>query len=324
MYHRPKISVIIPSYNSEEYLKKAVESVINQTLKELEIILVDDGSSDKTPTLLQHYKMADNRVEVITHPKNMGLGPARNSGINQAKGKYLFFLDSDDYIHPNSFEVLYEQAEKEQLEILQAQHIRHENGKKEILPKNLPVFPQPINGTSYYNQGFFIEPKACAKLWQTDFVKNNGLKFDTGYYEDIAMVMYAFSIAKSVNNTQFPAYHYIIRQGSITGQTVTDKHIDGFKNGLIRLQQLFMNPAITGKNSSFPTQYFLYLKELSVLAIKTQNIDLQRNIKEFVEKTGQKYQKFLLSNRLLSMPKRLILKKSPYLYAKLKLKVGRY
>jgi len=323
MYHSPKISVIIPCYNSEEFLEKAVESVFNQTLQEIEIILVDDGSSDKTPTLLQQYKMADNRVEVITHPKNLGLGAARNSGIDVAKGKYLFFLDSDDYIHPNSFEVLYEQAEKEQLEILQAKHVRHKDGIKEVLPKHLPVFSQPVSGTKYYNQGFFIEPKACAKLWQTDFVKNNRLKFDSGYYEDIAMVLYAFTIAKSINNTQFPAYHYIIRQDSITGQAVTRKHIEGFKNSLIRMQQLFINPAITGKTSVFPAQYFLYLKELSILALKSQDIDLQQDVKEFVEKTGQKYQKFLSGNKLLSLPKRLILKKSPYLYAQLKLKAGR-
>jgi len=323
MYHRPKISVIIPCYNSEKFLNKAVESVLNQTLQELEIILVDDGSTDKTPTLLQQYKMSDNRVEVITHPKNFGLGAARNSGINHAKGKYLFFLDSDDYIHPNSLEVLYEQADKELLEILQAQHIRHENGKKIILPKKLPVYQQAISGTDYYNQGFFIEPKACAKLWQTDFVKKNRLKFDTGYYEDIAMVMYAFSIAKSVNNTHFPAYHYIIRQGSITGQTVSKKHIEGFKNSLIHMQQLFLNQELTQKTSVFPAQYFLYLKELSVLALKSQDTDLQLDVKKFVEKTGKKYQKYISGNRLLSMPKRIVLKKSPYFYAKLKLKAGR-
>ena len=318
MYHIPKISVIIPCFNSERYLKKAVDSVLNQSISELQIILVDDGSTDKTPVLLQQYKMQDNRVEVISHPKNLGLGPARNSGMEIAGGEYLFFLDSDDYIHPNSFEVLYDKAQAEQLDILQAQHMVHKNGTKTLMPPNFQLFPKPVSGLEYFNSGFFIEPKACAKLWRTDFVKKHHLQFATGYYEDIAMVYQAFAMAEHVNNIAFPAYHYIIRQNSITQQTVTPEHIAGFKQSLIDMQSLFMRPELTGKQSAFVAGFFLYLKELSALALQTEDASIINETKDFVNQMVDKYAKFLSGNRLLPVSKRLLLKKSPFLYAQLK------
>ena len=318
MFYKPKVSVVIPCYNSESYLKKAVDSVLNQSISELQIILVDDGSTDKTPVLLQQYKMQDNRVEVVTHPKNMGLGPARNSGIKIAGGEYLFFLDSDDYIHPNSFEVLYDKAQAEQLDILQAQHMVHENGNKTLMPPDLPLFPQAVTGIQYFNSGFLIEPKACAKLWRTEFIKKHNLQFATGYYEDIAMVFQAFAMAERVNNIAFPAYHYIIRQNSITQQTVTPAHIAGFKQSLIDMQGLFMRPELTGKQSAFTAGFFLYLKELSALALQTRDASIVNETKDFVNQMAGKYAKFLSGNRLLPVSKRVLLKKSPFLYAQLK------
>ncbi len=318
MFYKPKVSVVIPCYNSESYLKKAVDSVLNQSISELQIILVDDGSTDKTPVLLQQYKMQDNRIEVITHSKNKGLGPARNSGISIASGEYIFFLDSDDYIPPNSFEVLYDKAQTEQLEILQAQHIVHQNEEKIVMPPDLPVFPNPVTGIRYFNSGFFIEPKACVKLWRTDFIKKHNLKFATGFYEDMAMVFHAFTLANRVNNIAFPAYHYMIRQHSITQQNVTPEHIAGYKQSLIDLQDLFLRPELTGKHSAFVAAFFLYLKELSGMTLKTGDNSIIKETKIFVDEMTRKYGQFLSGNRLLSFPKRMLLKRSPFLYARLK------
>ncbi len=318
MFHKPKISVIIPCYNSEAFLQKAVDSVINQSLSELQIILVDDGSTDKTSTLLQQYKMSDNRVEVVTHHENLGLGAARNSGMAKATGEYIFFLDSDDYIHPNSFEVLYEKSKDENLDILQMQYIRHQNGQKKVMPEYLPPFTKPITGLEYFHQDFLIEPKACVKLWRTGFIKEHHLQFDSGYYEDMAMVFYATSIAQRINNILFPAYHYIIRQGSITNQKKQKAHIDGLKQSLILLQQLFTNQQLTDHNSSFPASFFLYLKELSMLALHSEEQQIISDTKVFVRQMTQKYRSFIKNNRFLDFKRRYLLQKSPFLYAKLK------
>ena len=107
----PKISVIVPVYNVERYLDRCIQSILNQTLKELEIILVDDGSPDNCPALCDEYAQKDARIKVI-HKKNEGLGFARNAGLNLASGKFVSFLDSDDWVAPAMYETLYRVAEK--------------------------------------------------------------------------------------------------------------------------------------------------------------------------------------------------------------------
>ena len=106
---KPKISVVIPIYNVEKYLQRCVDSVLNQTLRDLEIILVDDGSPDKCPLICDQYAKKDSRVFVI-HKKNGGLASARNAGMKAATGTYLFFLDSDDWIDLDGLELLYNTA----------------------------------------------------------------------------------------------------------------------------------------------------------------------------------------------------------------------
>ena len=103
----PKVSVIIPIYNVETYLPQCLDSIINQTLKEIEIICVDDGSTDKSLDILKEYAKKDKRVAIITQ-KNLHAGVARNAGLSQAKGEYISFLDSDDFCEPEMFEKMYQ------------------------------------------------------------------------------------------------------------------------------------------------------------------------------------------------------------------------
>ena len=100
------ISIIIPVYKVEKYIYKCIDSVLNQTYKNLEIILVDDGSPDKCPEICEEYAKKDNRIKII-HKKNGGLSDARNAGLKVATGKYIGFVDSDDYIEKDMYQVLY-------------------------------------------------------------------------------------------------------------------------------------------------------------------------------------------------------------------------
>ena len=319
MYHKPKVSVIIPCYNSEKHLQKAVDSVLQQSLESFEIILVDDGSTDKTPYLLQQLKMSDLRIDVITHAKNMGLGPARNSGIEQAGGEYIFFLDSDDYIHPNTFEVFYELASSQNLDILQGRYVIHENNNKELYPKNLIPFPDAISGLQYYHQGIFIEPKAHGKLWKTEFIKENNFKFPTGYYEDIVLVFNAFFQAKRVNNSLFPAYRYIIRNDSITGQKITAKHVLDYQTALKNLQSLFIQESLIDKNSSFPASFLLYMVELCRMSYELDDKEIHREIEAFTNELLKRYRKIMYANKNISKIKRLAMIQNPCRYARLKI-----
>ena len=101
-----KVSIVIPVYNTEKYIRECLDSVINQTLKEIEIILIDDGSIDSSGLLCDAWVLKDNRVKVI-HQANQGLSGARNTGIDNASGEYIFFCDSDDFIRKDTIERLY-------------------------------------------------------------------------------------------------------------------------------------------------------------------------------------------------------------------------
>lgn len=125
----PKVSIIIPVYNVEPYLNQCVQSVLCQTLKEIEVILVDDESPDHCPTMCDAYAQQDNRVKVI-HKKNGGLGVARNSGLGIATGEYVAFVDSDDFIAHNMMEVLYNTAIQYGADEVRSGVIFYENGKE--------------------------------------------------------------------------------------------------------------------------------------------------------------------------------------------------
>ena len=111
------VSVIIPVYNVEEYLKEALESVVNQSLKDIEIIIINDGSTDKSLRIIKGYATKDKRIKIINQ-KNQGQSIARNSGIENAKGKYIYFMDSDDYIALETLEVCYKKCEEYELEMI--------------------------------------------------------------------------------------------------------------------------------------------------------------------------------------------------------------
>lgn len=113
---RPKVSIIVPIYNVESYLSRCLQSLMNQTIKEIEIILIDDGSPDNCPRLCDAYASEDNRVKVI-HKENEGLGFARNSGLEIATGEYVAFVDSDDFVDVHMYEELYEIAQRADLDV---------------------------------------------------------------------------------------------------------------------------------------------------------------------------------------------------------------
>lgn len=124
---KPKVSVIVPVYNVENYLGRCMESLLNQTLKEIEIILVDDGSPDKCPQMCNEYVKQDCRVKVV-HKANAGLGYARNSGIEVASGEYIAFVDSDDYVDKNAYQIMYDEALKVNADYVCCGYKRIQNG----------------------------------------------------------------------------------------------------------------------------------------------------------------------------------------------------
>ncbi|HFD6724085.1 TPA: glycosyltransferase family 2 protein, partial [Enterococcus faecium] len=122
------VSVIVPIYNVEKYLRKCVDSLLSQTLKEIEIVLVDDGSPDASGEIADEYQKKYSNVKTI-HRENGGLGPARNTGIENATGEYVAFLDSDDWVESDMYEKLYLVASKENADIVVSGHCDFANDK---------------------------------------------------------------------------------------------------------------------------------------------------------------------------------------------------
>ena len=127
-----KVSVIIPVYNVEPYLKQCMDSVVGQTLKDIEIICVDDGSTDGSLDILKEYATEDSRIQIIEQ-KNAGAGAARNNGMRHATGKYLSFLDSDDFFEPRMLEKAYDLAEKDQADFVAYKSDQYHTEKKQFV-----------------------------------------------------------------------------------------------------------------------------------------------------------------------------------------------
>ena len=223
-----KLSIIVPIYNVAPYLRKCVDSLLAQDLpsSEYEIILVDDESPDACPQICDDYAAAHSTIRVV-HRENGGLSAARNSGIEVARGEYIMFVDSDDYIEPNVLGGLMEQVEKEQLDVLRYdyQNVRIVDSRESIVNSRYEVFEpnkQPhkadkryeiVDGVAYLN----MRMRYACYAWQWIVRKEIVSMFTKGiHFEDVDWLPRMMLKAKRVNSTQMVVYDYFWREGSIT------------------------------------------------------------------------------------------------------------
>lgn len=210
------ISIIVPVYNVEEYLEKCVESIINQTYKNIEIILVDDGATDNSGKICDELGKRDNRIKVI-HKVNGGLSDARNAGLKIAKGEYIGFVDSDDYIAEDMFETLYNLNKKYNSEISIVSFYEIYKGKVIGVrdSKNLEELTK-IEAIRELLIDTNIQSYAWNKLFKKELFE--GLEFPTNKnFEDIATTLLLFEKANKVVLLEDPKYYYVRRDNSIIG-----------------------------------------------------------------------------------------------------------
>lgn len=211
------ISVIVPIYNAEKYLNKCVDSLINQTKKELEFILVNDGSTDKTEEIIKSYK--DSRIKYFKN-KNQGIGKTRNFGIEKATGKYIMFLDSDDYLKNNTCEILYKNVEKTDADLAICDFYKiYDSGVEEKI-KLLSFKPTTLRKTPSLVNEINLAP--WNKLYKKELITKNKIKFvENLKYEDAPFVIEAFSKAGKIIKVDEYLNYYLIHGNSET--TVRDK-----------------------------------------------------------------------------------------------------
>ena len=202
----PEVSIIVPVYNSSKYLDELFQNLLNQTLQDIEIICVDDGSQDNSAEIIKKYTGSDDRIKYIFQ-NNQGAGAARNTGVAVSTGKYLICIDSDDVYEKTMIEILYNKAKETDSDIVicKFKQIDIKSGK---ISHNLGVNNKYLPCTNVFSrkdtENIFqvTNPGTCNKLYKAEFVKRNNLKFSTTRCSnDIAFVLKAISAADKITHT---------------------------------------------------------------------------------------------------------------------------
>lgn len=239
MAGRELISVIVPIYNVEKYLKKCVDSILRQTYVHLEVILVDDGSPDGCPQMCDEYALRDARVKVV-HKRNGGLSDARNAGIDIAKGAYLAFVDSDDFIEKDMLEKLYYSLIKYQADFsLCGLYCVDESGKRIPEQENKEIesgcWSYQDFWNNYYKDYSMTCVVACNKLYRKELFEN--VRYRVGkLHEDEFAIHYLVKRSTRIATVSERLYGYLRRTDSITGVGFNEKKLDGIEALVERCQ----------------------------------------------------------------------------------------
>lgn len=220
------ITVIIPVYNIENCLKHCVYSVINQSYKNLQIILVDDGSTDCSGKVCDELALRDGRIQVI-HKKNGGLSDARNAGLNEAKGKYIGFVDGDDYIDKDMYEDLYAAICDTQADMASCGYYREAGDTTDIrgYSKENQVLDRVQAYAAFFMHASIIGCSCCNKLFAKSIFEE--LRFKEGIQsEDLEFLYRAFDVVERVVCINKIEYHYVYREGSITESPFNERNMN--------------------------------------------------------------------------------------------------
>lgn len=310
-----KLSIIVPIYNVAAYLRKCVDSLLVQDISDYEIILVDDGSTDNSGAIADEILNAHSQSPIahcqikVEHQLNAGLSAARNTGISLATGKYILFVDSDDYLQPNTLGALLEQAERDNLDVLRFrfQNVK-ENAEKFVPHVGMKTdyndySSNPTDGLNFLNDRVGIQCYAWQFIVKTEIIRQE--LFTPGiYFEDTDWTPRMLLRAKRVASTDLVVYNYLWREGSITlsqkdtakmrkqlkdkmdllgklnkwGNTVSDRRwFDGMISGLV----INVVGIIASTFYRERKQYIKQIKALNILPITTYHIAprAQRKVK---------------------------------------------
>lgn len=296
----PLISVIVPIYCVEKYLQRCIDSLINQTYKNLEIILVDDGSPDNCPKMCDDYAKNDSRVKVI-HKKNGGLSDARNAGMTVAAGELISFIDSDDYISNDFFEIMYKTMAAEKSDIVECSVVKfYEDNHFDAYTddNNLSSFSTVEALSALISEAPFHQ-HVWNKLYKTEIVRD--ITFPVGKLnEDEFWTYQAFGNAKKVTKINKTKYFYFQRKDSIMGKKYGIKRLDALEGKANRQKYIVENYPeliLQSKINLFGSCIYAYQ-----CTLKYMNIREKRHARKIIKK----YKKISLISfkDINSVPKR--------------------
>lgn len=310
------ISIIVPVYNSNAYLEKCLNSLINQTITNIEIIVINDGSKDNSLEIAKNFAKRDSRIKVY-NKENGGLADARNYGINMAKGQYIGFVDADDYVNEDMFEILKNMIKENNSQIaicgwylVENENIRTCNFKSEELALNSEqAIDMLLNHVSFDNF-------ACNKLFCRSLFEN--IEFPKGkLLEDVSVMYKLIGKAKKIAITSKPLYYYVLHQNSITSNLYNQVNTEAFNVFIIRKNELLKTyPKLSKKIKS---NYFTISKMYFIISLKSKTRDKKFERERI--KDMRKHIKFVWLDK--SIPARVKLSSTlislfPYLYFKVR------
>lgn len=224
-----KISVIIPAYNVEKYIYSCMESIVNQTYQNLEIILVDDGSTDNTPALCDSLAQRDSRITVI-HKKNGGASSARNAGLEVSTGDYIAFIDADDYIDLDMYEIMLSQIIEYNADAAACGMIREsDDGLKEIwgsYDAEIEEFDRVSLLQKVGEANGILPVSPCNKLFKKEIVKNIRFDIRFQYAEDVLFNFLAAEHIEKMVSQNIPRYHYVNNAASTSHKVFDNNRFD--------------------------------------------------------------------------------------------------
>lgn len=268
-----KVSVIIPVYNVEKYIERCLESVIHQTLKEIEIIIINDGSSDRTSKKIEKF-LGDKRV-IYIKTENKGQSAARNKGLKIAKGEYVGFVDSDDYIDLDFYEKLYKRIKETNADIAAASIVRHHGTFEKWrvnydLNKTTTDKNEMFKLVKYPNQSYVWN-----KIYKKEFLNSINFEFKEGvFYEDVLALYYLLLNCKKLTTVTGTNYYYMVNEGisTVKGKQTKKKIEDCYNNQKETIQGIIKNNIVIPKN-----EYFIKKKEIKFLNFPI--LKIKENIK---------------------------------------------
>jgi glycosyltransferase involved in cell wall biosynthesis len=237
----PLVSIIIPVYNAERYMARCLDSIAEQTFQSMEVIIVDDGSTDNTSAIVEVYLRKHPWFKCITQT-NKGPGEARNSGIAASRGKYITFIDSDDYITPDFVEVLFNLAEENSADIAVCNfYVLLPNGLRFVYP--FYTFVRKMSGSEGARKTLNmlnLPGVVWNKLYLRELFIDHDIKFPSIYYEDAITVFMLMINAKTVAATKKPCYYYLRHKQSITSK-FNDKHVNDYLKAAVILRDYLIS-----------------------------------------------------------------------------------
>lgn len=251
-----KVSVIIPVYNVEKYVNRCVESIIAQTYKDIEIILVDDGSKDNSGKMCDELSKKDDRIKAF-HKENGGLGSARNYGFERSSGKFILFLDSDDFVERNTIEKLIKFSD---YDIVCCGFDRVDEETKKVYSRemiNMPFEELEINDNTIC-EAAFLSPSGWGKLFKRELIENIRFSENKKSVEDTLFYIEVIPKTKKIKYVKEVLWHYMVRSNSLI-MSLTEEKADLFENNLLQIKEKYMKSNYNEKIFNFLTlQVFIH------------------------------------------------------------------